>query len=191
MINNPEQAATRSPVHHGGLEAAVSGQAFSLAMLTRYNAWCNQRMFDAFEALPAGEAMKERPTRFKNMVHTMNHIYVIDRIFKAHLEGRPHGFAARNTDTCPPLAELRAMKTDIDQWYTEQVDAWSAQQLAEPVAFEYVGGGKGMMTRNEIVLHIVNHGTYHRGVIADMLYQVPVVPPVSDITVYVRDVAMA
>ncbi|HWV39997.1 DinB family protein [Pseudorhodoplanes sp.] len=73
----------------------------------------------------------------------------------------------------------------------EQVDTWSEQQLAEPISFGYVGGGAGVMTRNEIVLHIVNCGTYHRGVVADMLYQVPVVPPVSDITVYVRDVVMA
>ena len=34
---------------------------------------------------------------FKNIVHTLNHVYVIDLIFQAYLEGREHGFTARNT----------------------------------------------------------------------------------------------
>lgn len=165
--------------------------AGDLAMLLRYNAWCNVRMFDALEALPAGEATKERPTRFRNMVHTMNHIYVIDDIFKAHLQGRKHGYTSRNTEREPSLAELREKKIAIDQWYLAQVQLWSRSDLAEPVAFEYVGGGAGLMTRREIIFHIINHGTYHRGIVADMLYQVPVKPPVSDITVYVRDVVRA
>src|SRR5688572_10222692 len=77
-------------------------------MLTRYNAWANQLMFDAVAALPPDEATKERQTLFKNMVHTLNHNYVIDEIWRAHLEGRDHGYAARNTRDHPPLAELEA-----------------------------------------------------------------------------------
>jgi len=57
-------------------------------MLARYNAWANQRIFDAVAALPPGEAEKPRKSLFKNMVHMLNHNYVIDRIFQAHLEGR-------------------------------------------------------------------------------------------------------
>src|SRR6266496_5753248 len=66
-------------------------------MLTRYMAWTNQRIFDAVAALPEGEATKPRRSVFKNIVHTLNHVYVIDLIFQAHLEGREHGFTARNT----------------------------------------------------------------------------------------------
>ena len=57
-------------------------------MLARYNAWANDLMFDAVAALPEGEATRERGTLFKNMVHTLNHNYVIDRIWQAHLEDR-------------------------------------------------------------------------------------------------------
>lgn len=44
------------------------------------------------------------------------------------------------------------------------------------------------MSINEIFLHIVNHGSYHRGFVSDMIYQVPAVPPTNDLTVYLRDV---
>src|SRR5262249_59794265 len=75
-------------------------------MLTRYKAWANEITFSTVAALPEGEATKPRPTLFKNIVHTLNHPLVIDSIFQAHLEGRPHGFTARNTPTHPPLDEL-------------------------------------------------------------------------------------
>lgn len=38
----------------------------------------------------------------------------------------------------------------------------------------FVGGGEGAMSRMEILHHIVNHTTYHRGFVSDMLYQIPV-----------------
>ena len=44
------------------------------------------------------------------------------------------------------------------------------------------------MSRNEIILHVVNHGTYHRGFVSDMMYQVPAVLPANDLSVYLRDV---
>src|SRR5882762_4782927 len=66
-------------------------------MLTRYNRWANELIFEAVAGLPEGEAAKERQSLFKNIVHTLNHNYVIDLIWQAHLEGREHGFAARNT----------------------------------------------------------------------------------------------
>src|SRR5258706_12462774 len=75
-------------------------------MLARYNKWANELIYTAVAALPPGEATKPRQTLFKSIVHTLNHIYVIDRIFQAHLEGRPHGYLSRNTAEHPPLPEL-------------------------------------------------------------------------------------
>ena len=75
-------------------------------MITRYNAWSNKVWFDAIAALPPGEATKERKSMFRNMVHTLNHIYMIDVIWQAHLEGRDDGLTVRNTPDHPPLEEL-------------------------------------------------------------------------------------
>jgi uncharacterized damage-inducible protein DinB len=46
------------------------------------------------------------------------------------------------------------------------------------------------MTCAEIALHLSNHTTYHRGYIADMLFQVPANPPTTDLTVFIRDVPL-
>jgi uncharacterized damage-inducible protein DinB len=38
-----------------------------------------------------------------------------------------------------------------------------------------------------MLLHVVNHTSYHRGFVADLFYQVPARPPITDLTVYLRD----
>jgi uncharacterized damage-inducible protein DinB len=159
-------------------------------MLTRYNAWANNLIFDAVAKLPNGEATKPRTSLFKDMVHTLNHNYVIDLIFQAHLQGRAHGFTARNTATYPPLEELWQAQQAIDGWYVAWSDGITDTALNEKVSFTFVGGGQGVMTRAEMVLHIVNHTSYHRGFVADLFCQVPARPPTTDLPVFLRDVPL-
>jgi uncharacterized damage-inducible protein DinB len=157
------------------------------SMLARYNEWANRVMFDAVAALPPGEAEKPRTSLFRNMVHSLNHNYVIDRIFQAHLEGRPHGYTARNTPDHPPLSELRRSQEEVDAWYVRWADGIAERALDETVHFQFVGGGEGAMTRGQMLLHVVNHTSYHRGFVADLFFQVPARPPITDLTVYLRD----
>jgi uncharacterized damage-inducible protein DinB len=156
--------------------------------LTRYNAWANELIFAAVAALPEGEAVKPRRSVFRNMVHTLNHNYVIDRIFQAHLEGRSHAYSARNTPDHPPLAELWRAQEDLDHWYIDWSDRIADAALGEKVKFTFVGGGEGAMTRGEMLQHLVNHTSYHRGFVAQMMYEVPARPPTTDLTVFLRDV---
>ena len=156
-------------------------------MLTRYNAWSNKLMFDAVAALPAGEAVKERKSLFKNMVHTLNHNYVIDTIWQAHLEGRAHGYSARNTADYPPLADLWAKQQALDRWYIAWGDCLTAAAVDEPVTFTLIGGNAGVMTRFEILQHVVNHTSYHRGFVCDMFFEVPARPPTMDLPVFLRE----
>jgi len=161
--------------------------AKSARMLARYNAWANKITFDAVAALPEGEAEKERPSLFRNMVHTLNHNYVIDLIWQAHLEGRDHGFAARNTKDHPPLAELWRKQQAVDAWYIAWSDKITDAVLDETVHFTLIGGNAGEMSRGEILLHVINHTSYHRGFVADLFYQIPARPPTTDLPVYLRE----
>ena len=159
----------------------------SARMLARYNAWADKLIYEAVAGLPEGEATKPRQSVFKSMLHTLNHISVIDRVFQAHLEGREHGYKARNTETYPPLSELSRLQREIDAWFIAWSDAASDAALGEKVDFEFIGGGQGSMTRGEMLLHVVNHTTYHRGFVADFFFQVPARPPTTDLTVFLRD----
>lgn len=160
----------------------------NLQMLVRFKRWANKRTFSVVMDLPPNEALKDRPTHFKNIVHTLNHVYVIDAIFRAHLEDHTHEYTARNTDTHPPIEKLWKLVQAMDDWYVNYCDRLTAQTLEEIVHFRFVDGGEGAMTRNDIILHIVNHATYHRGFVGDMLNQVPVKPIATDLPVYLREI---
>ena len=155
-------------------------------MLARYNAWANKLIFDAVTALPAGEATKERPTLFKTMVNTLNHLYVTDLIWQAHLEGREHGIPALDTILHPDLADLWREQQKIDAWYISWAGALTETTAEEAVHFTLIGGNKGAMRRADIMLHVVTHTSYHRGWVADLFFQVPTRPPTTDLPVFLR-----
>jgi uncharacterized damage-inducible protein DinB len=153
-------------------------------MLAHYKAWADNVMFDGVAALPPGEAEKERKTLFKTMIGTLNHIYVVDLIWQAHLEGRDHGFQARNVTVHPHLAELRVAQQKVNDWIIDWAEAQSETTLAEAVPFTFVNGTKAAMKRGEMFLHLVTHGSYHRGWVAEMFFETGARPPQPDLSVF-------
>lgn len=158
-------------------------------LFAQYRAWADELTYAAVAALPAGEATRERPTLFKSMIGTLNHNYLIDLVWQAHLEGRDHGFTARNLVLHADLAELWAAQQTITRWYIDWAAAQSEATLAEQVPFRFIGGEESTMRRGAILLHVVNHATYHRGWIAEMFFQVPARNPATDLPVFLNDPA--
>ena len=79
----------------------------TLRTLMRYKAWANELVFAAAAKLPEAELTAPRKIVFGNLVRTLNHVYAMDEVWRAHLEGRPHGYSTRNPDACPSLVQLR------------------------------------------------------------------------------------
>ena len=65
---------------------------------------------------------------------------------------------------------------------------YQIKKLSEIVKFQFVGGGDGVMSRADMIIHVVNHSTYHRGFVGDLMYQVPAIPPANDYPVYLREI---
>lgn len=159
----------------------------NVRQLARWTAWANERLFAALSALPPGVAEAARPGA-GSMLRTLNHALVVDRIWQAHLQGRAHGFAARNTEDTPSLMCLHDAQRELDAWYVDCAARLDHARHDEVVSFVFVGGGEGGMTRGQILLHIAIHKTHHRGYVADMIYQSGGKPPTMDLPVFVRDV---
>jgi len=152
--------------------------------LAEYKRWADRRTFDSVATLPRRELTRERPTLFKTIIGTMNHSYVVDLIWQAHLKGCPHGFAARNLILHEELDQLWHAQEGYNDWLIDWAAAQSDDSLHEPVRFKFVSGEDGVMTRGAILLHIVNHGTYHRGWVSDLFFQIPSKPPTTDLCVF-------
>jgi uncharacterized damage-inducible protein DinB len=153
-------------------------------MLARYKAWADEVFFNGVAALPPGEAEKERKTLFKTMIGTLNHSYVVDLIWQAHLERREHGFKARNIVLHADLPALRTAQRKINNWFIDWAGAQSETSLDEDVPFTFVNATRASMKRGEMFLHVVTHGSYHRGWVAEMFLEAGARPPQPDLSVF-------
>jgi uncharacterized damage-inducible protein DinB len=156
-------------------------------MLARYTQWANEVIHGVVAALPEEEVVKTRAMTFGTLLRALGHGYAVGAIFKAHLERREHGFTARHIPDTMTLPELRGLQRELDAWYLAWVEGTSEEAADEPVRFQYIGGGEGVMTRAEIFLHVANHYTFHRGFIVETLRGLALDIPATDITVYIRD----
>jgi uncharacterized damage-inducible protein DinB len=121
------------------------------------------------------------------MIGTLNHIYVVDCLWQAHLEGRGHNFKTSHDLVHPELPALRKAQQDVDHWYCD----WSARQtdasLDKPVRFTFISGESGTMSAGAMLMHVVNHASYHRGWVIQMYFEIPAMPPMTDLPVYMRE----
>jgi len=153
-----------------------------LHSLYRHKAWANEELFAQVRLIaPAAQAEARHAA-----IRLLNHIFVVDRIFAAHLAGKPHGFDATNTKETPTLDELEAGVKACDRWYADYTASVDDGKLNERIAFTFTDGLAGEMTRAEMLAHIVTHGSYHRGGVGRILAGASVPPPRDLYTIHLH-----
>ena len=86
-----------------------------LPVLFRYQAWADEAFMRELEALDAQRYPDER----REALRLLNHCFVVNQIFKAHLTGTTHGFKADNTAETPTPGDLREALAASDGWLME------------------------------------------------------------------------
>lgn len=157
------------------------------ATLLRYSLWANDRLLRYLATLPVQTLTQTRSEGAGSILKVLNHSRVVDRIWQAHLLGIEHGFKTRNTDPLPAFDELAQDQMMLDHWYLDYAIQLDTALHDDPVHFQFVDGSSGTLTRAAMLLHVVNHKTYHRGYVAQMLYQARLKPPTLDLPVFFRD----
>ena len=156
--------------------------------LSEYNQWANRTLIEALKKMPTQELTSPRVSLFRDICHTLNHMLVIGRIWRGHLEGQDHGYTARNTPGYPTFPDLAKQLADIDDWYVDWARQRQLGSLENLISFLYVNGEPGRMTEGQILQHVVMHNSYHRGYISDFMFQVEGYrAPQMDFSVYCTD----
>ena len=156
--------------------------------MTAYMAWADDVMLENVEQLPEAELTATRDTLFESISGTFDHTLVVEEIFLAHIEGRTHSHDARSRNMASPFPEVARRLRALNEVYVGLARKWTIAELAEAIKFTFVGGGAGEMTREDILLHLVNHSTYHRGFVSTLLYPLKSDGAPNDFTVFLRDV---
>jgi uncharacterized damage-inducible protein DinB len=139
-----------------------------------YDFWANERMLAAMEATPslAEEAVKK-----------MSHLLLAKSLWMSRLMP---GIST------PDLSGLltptqgnqlnKEHKSKLEDYFSKFTDA----QLSEKIAYKNTKGIPSEFVLSDILAHMVNHGTYHRGQVASLIKKSGGNPPETDYIVYVR-----
>jgi uncharacterized damage-inducible protein DinB len=144
-----------------------------LSSLFAQKSWANRELFDVLASITP----TEHSTPLHTAIRTLNHIYVVDQIFRAHLLGEKHLYTATNTPETPELGELHFAVVETDLWFENYVSEIVDQALTESLSFQFTDGDSGRMTREEMLFHVLTHGAYHRGNVGQVLKGISVAPP--------------
>lgn len=151
-----------------------------LGDLVRYSAWASKRLLAFTATLPENELAEAIPNSHGGILKTFQHIYYADRIWLARLER----VTPTQWEDPPPGPSL----ADLDQVWWPLLDRMAAcvetGNGESELLVRWQRGGENVLAKHKVVIHVVNHATYHRGQIAAMLRQSGYVPPSTDLTTY-------
>lgn len=134
--------------------------------LFEHKAWANQDLLTQL-------ITHQQPVHAKSWrlaTRLMNHLNIVDQIFIAHLTGQTHSYSATNTPETPDLLELQSRTIQTDQQLITLVSTQPAAFFEQTIEFVFTDGKPGRMTAAEILMHLITHGSYHRGQIGRVIY---------------------
>ena len=120
------------------------------------------------------------------ILRLLDHIQVVDEIFRHNLEARPHGYGAPRSPDQPSLDALATSARATADWYADYADALLPEEVDEAIAFSFANGKPARLTRGEMLLHVTTHAAGHRGQVALLLQKNGVQPWPDRITDFLR-----
>ncbi len=155
-----------------------------LISLLEHKAWCNRRLIEALKAAPEDADRGQMAV----VLLTLEHISIVDQIFKARLSDTAPGFEAVVGRRLPDLDAMNATMAETDAWYLDYARHVAPGELERVVEFNFVDeGDPGTMTKGQMLAHVITHSASHRGAIGKMLEGLKV-PGASDmVTTFARE----
>jgi len=152
-----------------------------------YNRWANARLYQAAFALDDAPYRRDVGAFFKSLHGTLNHLLVADRIWLKRLTGEgdaPNRLDAILFEDRPALARARLAE---DERLSAYVAALDAAALDAPLKYATTSGAPHEQKRRDILAHLFNHQTHHRGQAHTILSIVTGrEPPVLDLLAFQR-----
>jgi uncharacterized damage-inducible protein DinB len=157
-----------------------------LKRLLGFNRWANQRLLEPVAELTPEELRRDMGSSFPSVLDTLVHMYGADWIWLSRWQGgSPTALTGADE-----LTSLEAVRGRWDALWAEQqafLAGLSDADASRRVHFRLFSGAEREQALAELVRHVVNHGTYHRGQLVTLLRQLGKAPPSTDYVQYLRE----
>lgn len=154
-----------------------------LLLMSRYNTWMNQRLYETVQTLSPEEFFQDRKAFFRSVCGTLNHVAVADTIwlkrFANHLTNHAALDPVRELEMPPALdhilfndvAALTKYRCFLDDVIERWVASLSEADLDSVMQYGNMKGVKAKKLLGQVLLHFFNHQTHHRGQVTSLLSQ--------------------
>jgi uncharacterized damage-inducible protein DinB len=151
-----------------------------------YSTWASARMVEAASALPHEELTRDFGTADHSVLGTLVHVYAADRIWLSRI--RSQG-PTRLIDPEKDM-HLGVLQNDwpklLAEWRSWAAGLPTEESALAPISYKDMSGHPHETPAWQIILHVVNHGTHHRGQAAGFLRSMGHTPPPLDLIAYYR-----
>jgi uncharacterized damage-inducible protein DinB len=161
-------------------------RASDIRALYDYNRWANRRLLEAAATLTPAQFTQDRGSSFGSVRDTLAHIYASDAVWLARWKGASPS-AYPEAAGFPSIAVLAVAWEQLEQARGEFLANLTDAALDEVVSYTNVQRERWRYPRRQMMQHVVNHSTYHRGQVVTLLRQHGVPAPGTDLLLFLDE----
>ena len=159
----------------------------ALKMHLDYSGWASRRLVEAAAQLSSEELNHDFQTADRSVLGTLVHIFGADRLWLSRMHQSPNPVYTTEADFHLPVlqSDWPALHERWREWAAELTD----DDIRQELAYHDMKGRPWQQPVWQLVLHVVNHATHHRGQVSGFIRALGHTPPATDLTWYYRDLA--
>jgi uncharacterized damage-inducible protein DinB len=157
-----------------------------IRVLYEYDAWANHRLLDAAKALTQEQFTRDMGSSFPSVRDTLAHIMGGQWIWLERWQGRSATSLPAATDYAD-LLSLRKRWAEVENNLLNFVRGLTMERLASVDEYKTQTAGTFSCPLWQIMQHLVNHGTYHRGQVTTLLRQLGAKSVSTDLSFFYRE----
>ena len=151
-----------------------------------YHHWAADRVFESTAALSSNHLDDEWGGSFKSGRALRRHVVGVERLGCER-------WNLRNPGGLPEYPATWSGRDYLNEWkkirndQREYLGRVTQAMLMGDLTYVNIKGEKWTYRLSEVLLHVVNHGTYHRGQLTHLLRDMGLAAPSTDYTVWVAE----
>jgi len=157
----------------------------AIRTLWNYNFWAQDKVFSALTELTEEEFLRDLGDGNGSIRDKLAHICGADEVWLRRIQGvlSPQ-FPAKDEFSSKEILIERYKR--IREEYRALIEAQTETGLGKSHSYRNLKGVEFTTPLDQILLHVANHATYHRGQVASLIRRVKGKPPVTDLIEFFR-----
>lgn len=154
-----------------------------LAVMYAYNRWANARTLDAVSRLGPQQFTEATGGSFESVRDTLVHMLSAEWIWLERCRGRSPAAMLAPVEF-PDVALLRTRWSEVCRGQAELLETVRDEDPRRMVTYVNTKGETWSYPLSEVLWHIVNHASYHRGQVTTLLRQLGATPASTDFLLF-------